>query len=121
MLIAIQVLNNITTHRLLTSYCWVLLDYYYYQNTNNFEKILEQKDTENTLKMAIPICLTIGMYIGLTRLLEVGLLNIDYNLKKRLREKYTGINWDNERKIEEAIAASNNKDDDDEDPRDKIR
>ena len=50
-------------------------DHYRYQTTNNFEKLLKQKDTKNISKMATLIFLTIGMHIKPTKLLEVGSSN----------------------------------------------
>lgn len=85
MLVAFRALNNIITHRLLTNHCGMPSDHYYYQITNDFEKLLEQKDVKNTSKMATSIFLTIGIYIGPTRLLEVGSPNIEYNSEERLR------------------------------------
>lgn len=60
--------------------------------------------------MATLIFLTIVIYIGLTKLLEVGPPNIKYDSKKRFCEKYTGTDWDDDSEIEEIIIADNNKD-----------
>lgn len=68
MLIAFWVSNNITGYSLLTACCELLLDYYCYQITNNFEKLLKQKDAKNISKVATPILLTIDMHIGPTRI-----------------------------------------------------
>lgn len=65
--------------------------------------------------MVISILLTIDMHIGPTRLLEFGLLNAKYYLKKRLYKGYTGADWGDEGEIEEAIATDDNKDNDEED------
>ena len=70
--IAFQAFSNTTTHGLLTVCHGVLSDHYCHQATNDFKKLLEQKDAKNTLKVATPILLTIGIHIGPTRLLKVG-------------------------------------------------
>lgn len=66
--------------------------------------------------MAIVIFLTIGMYIGPIRLLEVGPFNADYDSEGRLYEGYNNLDWNDEGEIKETMAANNNKDDDKEDP-----
>lgn len=87
------------------------LDYYCHQTINKLKKLLEQEDAKIILKMAIPILPTIGIYIGLTKFLEVSLFNVKYNLKKRLCEGYTNVDKGDDDKIKEAITADNNKDD----------
>ena len=70
--------------------------------------------------MAILIFLTIDMYIGSTRLLEVNPPNTKYDLEEKFHEGYIGADWDNEVEIE-AIAIDNNKNNDDKDPQNKTR
>lgn len=94
----------------------MLLRHYHDQTTNNFEKLLKQQDAKNTLMMAISIFLTIGMHIRRTRFLKIGLLNAKYDLEGRFCEEYTSANWDNNSKIEEAMAIDNNKDGNEENP-----
>lgn len=60
--------------------------------------------------MAISIFLTIGMHIGRTKLLKIGLPNAKYDLEGRLYKECTSADWGNNSKIEEAIAIDNNKD-----------
>lgn len=79
MFVAFKALNNITTHKHFTAYSKILLDFHYYQITNNFEKLLEQEIAKNTLKVVTPIFLTISIYFGLTRLLKVDFLNAKYD------------------------------------------
>lgn len=62
------------------------------------------------MQIAIPIFLTIGIYIESTRLLEVGFSNVKYYLKKRFYEEYTSADYGDEGEIIEAIAANDNKD-----------
>ena len=112
MLIAFWALNNITAHSLFITHYGVLLDQYRHQTTNNFKKLLEQEDAKNTLKVAISIFLIIGMQIGPTRLLEVGLPNAKYNLERKLCKKCTGADLGNDGEIKGAMTADNNKDDD---------
>lgn len=84
MLVVLQTLNNITAYRLLTTYRKVSLDSYCYQTTNNFKKVLDQEDIENTLIIITSIFLVICMYIGLTRLLEHGVFNTKFDVNGRL-------------------------------------
>lgn len=62
--------------------------------------------------MATPIFLTIGMYIGLTKLLKVGPFNAEYDFEEKFCEGCTGVDWGNDDEIKEAMAADNNKNDD---------
>ena len=87
-------------------------DHYRHQTTNNFEKLLEQEDAKNTSKVTTLILLTIGMHIGPTRLLNVGLLNAQYDSERKLYEGCTGADWGDDSEIEEAMAADNNEDND---------
>lgn len=121
MLIALQVLNNITTHRLLTAFCGVVFYSYHYQVTIDFEMLLEQKDEENTSKVDTLILLTIGMHIQPSRLLEDGLINSKYESKKKLCERCTGADCDDRFEIERAIATNNNNNDDKENLQEKNR
>ena len=89
MLVAFQALNNITAHRLLVTCCGMPSDHYHHNITNNFEKLLEEENAENISEVATLILLTIGVHIGPTRLLEVGLLNTEYDLEGRLCERCT--------------------------------
>ncbi len=99
----------------------MLSDYYQHQTTNNFEKLLKQEDVENTSKVATPIFLTIGMYIRLTRFLEVSPPNAEYNSEGKLREGCTGVDCGDKGEIEEVMTVGNDKNDDDENLRDKTR
>lgn len=99
----------------------MILNYYCYQTTNNFERLLEQKDAKNISKVAILIFLTIGMLIRLTRLLEDCLPNAKYDSKKKFRKRCTNVDYDNDGKIEEAMTADNDKEDDKKNPWEKNR
>lgn len=121
MLVAIQTLNNITSHKLLTARCGILSEHYQHQNTNDLEKLLEQEDVENTSKVALPIFLTIGMYIGPTRLFEVGPPKAVYDSERRLHEGCIGVDWGDQGEIAVVMAAGNDKDDNDKDPQEKTR
>ena len=114
MLVAFQAFNNETAHRLLTACHGVPSDHYRHQSTNNFEKLLEQKNAKNISKVAIPIFLTIRMHIGPTRLLEVSPSNAEYDLEGKLNKRCTGANWGDDGEIKEAMAADDDKDDNEE-------
>lgn len=99
----------------------MLQDHYYHQTTNNFEELLKQKNAKNNLIILILILWTIGMHIGLTKFLEIGPLNVEYDLKKRLYERCANTNWGNNDEIKEVIAANINKDNNKKDPWEKNR
>lgn len=61
------------------------------------------------------------MRIELTRFLEVGSSNAEYDLEEKPCKGCTSADWSNEGEIKEVIAADNNKDNDDENPQDKNR
>lgn len=84
MLVAFQAFNNITAYRLLIASRVVPLDLYCHQTTNDFEKLLKQKNAKNILKIATLILVTIDMHIGPTKYLEIGPYNAKYDSKKRL-------------------------------------
>ena len=94
-------------------------DHYCHQTTNNFEKLLKQKDAKNISKVANPILLTIEMHIGPTRLLEVGPPNAEYDSEETLCKACTCANWGDYGEIEEAMAADDDKDDDEENLQEK--
>ena len=112
MLVAIRALNNITAHKLFIDCCGMLSDSYYHQTTNNFKKLLNQQDMENTLIITVPILMVLRMHIGLTRLLENDASNAKFDIYGRLYPGSTGFDWDNSTKIKDAIGAD--KDDKDE-------
>ena len=115
MLVVFWALNNIIAHNLLTARHGMPSNHYHHQTTKNFKKLLEQEDIKNTLKVAIPIFLTIGMHIGPIKLLKVDLPNAKYNLEEKLRERCIGINWVDDGEIEEAMVVYNNKDNNEKD------
>ena len=92
MLIAIQALNNIITHRLLIACCGVPSNSYHHQTTKNFEKLLDQESIEKTLKITISILLIFRMNIGLTRLLKDSASNTEFDADGRFRLESTGLN-----------------------------
>lgn len=61
------------------------------------------------------------MYVAPTRLWEVGLANVKYDLEERLHEKYIGANLGDDSEIEEAVAVNDNKDNDEKDFQEKNR
>ena len=121
MLVAFWALNNLTAHRLFNANRRVLSDHYRRQITNDFEKLLEQEDAKNILKVATPILPMIDMHIRPTSLLEVGPPHVKYDSKKRVRKEYVGADWSDNGKIKETMAADENEDNDKEDPWEKKR
>lgn len=67
-----------------------------------------------------PIFLLLRMHIGLTKLLEDGASNANFNAKRKFRPGFTGFDWDKRCEIERAIAADKDNEDE-EDPREKKR
>lgn len=61
------------------------------------------------MKAAILIFSTIDLHIEPTKLLEVGLFNAKYHLKRRFHEKCISADWGSDGKIKEIMAANNNK------------
>lgn len=100
-------LNNITSYRLLKTYCRILSDIYHHQTTNNFEKLLEQRVTKNTAIITTPIFLVIYIYIGSIRLLEDDAFNFEYNLDRISCGEYTGLELSDNAKVEKTMAVDN--------------
>lgn len=98
----------------------MLSDHYRHQITNELEKLLEQEGEEITSKVTILILLTIGMYIGPTRHLEVVPHNAEYDSEKKLHHRCTGADCGDKSETE-AMAADDNNDDDNRDPRNRTR
>lgn len=59
--------------------------------------------------MATPIFLTISIYIGPTRLLELGLVNAKYDSEEIFCKEYTSADWGDDGEIDKAMAINNNK------------
>ncbi len=91
MLVVIWVLNNITAHRLFTTCHGVLIDSYQYQTVNNFEKLLDLEDIENTLMITAPIFLVLYIYIRSIRFLENGAPNTKFYVDRRLCTRFTNL------------------------------
>lgn len=92
MLVVIWAFNNITTHKLFHAYYGVLSDNYYYWTTNDFKKLLDKKSTENPSMITFSIFLVLCIQIGLTKLLEDSILNVNFDVDGRLRPKFTSLN-----------------------------
>ncbi len=121
MIVAIWALNNITAYKLLTTCYGMSSDSYRHQTTNNFEKLLDLKDAENTSMITAPIFQILRMHIGPTRLLEDSAPNTEFSANRRFRTRSTGLNWYDNTKIEEAIAIDKDDEDKKEDPRGRNR
>lgn len=87
----IIVINNFIMHRLFNPHAGVILDTFCYYTTNNWEKLIDQEDQENTVLIAIPILTTICKYIGLTKFLEKGPFEIKYNTDGTICEQCLGL------------------------------
>lgn len=91
MFITLWTFNNIIAHRLLTACCGVPSDSYRYQVTNKFENILDLEYVKNTLMIITPILLVLYIHIALTRLLEDGIPNADFDVKERFCPESNGL------------------------------
>lgn len=111
MLVILHSLNNIIAHRLLISYCRVLLNNYDHQTTNNFEKFLALKDVKNTSMITASILLVLRRHIRLTRLLKNGAPNAEFDVEKKLWLGSTSLDWDERSKIEKAITTDKDEED----------
>ncbi len=121
MLVVIWVLNNIIAYRLPTACRGVPSENYPYQTTNDFEKLLDLENVENTTMITAPILLVFRMHIGPTKFLENGTLNAEIDMNGRLRTGSTGLDWDDYAKIEKANAIDKDDVDKEEDPRERNR
>lgn len=119
-IIAIQAINNFTVHRLLNPRAGVMSDTFCYHTTNNWEKLIDQEDEENTASIATPILTTICMYIRSTRFLEKRRPEIEYNADGAICGRCSGLDWRNNHE-EEVAKETINKDDDDETLKQKAR
>lgn len=90
MLVALQALNNIITHRILFAHCGILSNSFQHQITDNFNKLIKQDGNKNTVKIATPILLVIKMHIGPTRLLEDGAIIVNYDSGCETLSKVSG-------------------------------
>lgn len=115
MLVVLCGLNNVTSHKLLHACYGILLDSFWHQTTDNFQKLFFQEGTENTAKIATPILLAIKMHIGPTRLLDNSAAIAEYDSEGRLFGRPEGVDWGDNKKIEEALAAMD-KDEQEENP-----
>lgn len=83
------------------------------------DKLLKEQGNENTAKIATPVLLVIKMHIGPTRLLEDSAPTAEYDSKRRLLGGIEGVDWGDDREIEEALAAVDEDSDEEETSREK--
>lgn len=79
-----------------------------------FRTLLEQKGEKNTSKIATLIFLTISIQMRMTRLLEIGPSNTNYDMENRSYKECTIADYGNKGEIK-AMAAENDEDYDDKD------
>lgn len=84
--IAIHVINNFTLHRILNVYNGVSFNSYKYHTTNNFGRLIEEEGSEITSIINTLIFSTISMHIGLIGFLEADVLEVMFNIDKRIPE-----------------------------------
>ena len=119
--IAIWAINNFTTYKVLNVCIKVSSNGYRYYITNDFERLIEQKGSEIISIIITPILTIIGMHIGPTGFLEVGMPEIVFDIDKKILEELViikeiftklifgrcvGLNWDDHCKLETAYSAN---------------
>ncbi len=114
-LVAIWAINNIIAHRPLTTRRGVSSDQYRLQTTNNFKKLLDLEESENTSIITVPIFLVLYMHIRPTRLLEDSAPNAKFDANGKLRTVSTSLDGDDSAKIQKAIAVDKDNQDKKED------
>lgn len=70
-----------------------MLDTFCYYITYNWEKLIDHKDEKNTALIATLILTTICIYIGSTKFLEKGPLEINYNANCAICLKCPALDW----------------------------
>lgn len=83
-IIAIWMINNFSAYRIFIACIAISSNNYKYQTTNNFEKLLTQKDNENTTIITTLILISISMHIGPTWFLEDGILKLVYDIDRKI-------------------------------------
>lgn len=120
MLNALRALNNITAQRILYTCYGILSNNFWYQTTSNFDKLLEQKDNENTAKITILIFITIKMHIKSTKLLDDSAATVNYESEEKLYKWFKGLDWDNRKEVDKVVDVAKNNEDKAKDLREKI-
>ncbi len=83
--------SDVTAYRLLTTCHGMSSDSYHHQSINNFEKLLDLENAENTSMIIAPILLVLHIHIGPTWFLEGGVPNAKFDVDKRLYIGSTGL------------------------------
>ena len=79
-IIAVRAINYFTAQKILNARIGVASDGYKHHTTNDFEKLLKEKDSsENTSMITTPIMLRIRMHIGSTGFLDDGALDVVFS------------------------------------------
>lgn len=95
-------------------------DIFCYYTTNDWEKLIDQEDEENTASIVIPILTTIYIYIGPTKFLEKEPFEIEYNTDSTICGRYPSLDWHNNHKGK-IVKKTINKNDNDETSKQKVR
>ena len=84
-IIAVRAINYFTAHKILNACIGVASDGYKHHTTNNFEKLLKEKNgSKNTSVITTPILLRIGMHIGSTGFLDNGAPDVVFSPDGRI-------------------------------------
>ena len=87
-IIAVKAINYFMEHRILNVCIDITSNSYKHYVTNNFEKLRKEKDgSDNTFVIIIPILVRIGIYIGSTRFLDNGALDIVFSPDGKIQEE----------------------------------
>lgn len=86
-IIAIWAINYFTAHNILNAYMGVAFNGYKHYTTNNFEKLLKEKNGSKNISVIItPILVKIEMHIGSTEFLDNGVSNVIFGPDKRIQK-----------------------------------
>ena len=87
-IIAIWAIYYFTAHKILNAHLIVVFNGYKHHTTNNFEKLLKEKDTlENTSMITTPILVRIGMPIQSTGFLDNGAPDVVFSSDRKIQER----------------------------------
>ena len=86
-IITVWAINYFTAHKIFNAHISVASNGYKHHITNDFEKLLKEKDgSENTSVITTLILVKIGMHIGLTGLLDDGIPDFVFSPDKKIQE-----------------------------------
>ena len=87
LIIAVWAINYFMAYKILNACIGVASDGYKHHTTNNFEKLLKEKDgSKNTSVITTPILVKIGMHIGSTEFLDNSAPDVIFSPDESIQE-----------------------------------